>query len=331
MVSGPSETILIAEDDPIFRRLLQSRLQTWGYRVIAAEDGTQAWELLQQANTPDLLILDWMMPGLDGIELCRRMREKQNDRYPYILLVSGKDEKQDVVAGLEAGADDYLTKPFDVGELRARLRAGKRILSLQQELIQAREALRFQATHDDLTGLWSRGATMQLLSGELQRGLRSDTSTGILMIDLDHFKKINDTYGHLIGDAVLKETGHRIHHAVRSYDFVGRYGGEEFLAVLSDCSLEDLPVIAERARAAIGETPIATNAGQVRVTVSVGGAAAWSGMQDVEVLSIADAALYEAKGTGRNRVVIGSGKTSRQEHESSRVEDPASGFPTIAR
>src|SRR6266567_8844525 len=248
--SGSSATILVAEDDPIFRRLLQNRLQSWGYRVITVENGAEAWELLQQPHTPDLLILDWIMPGVDGIELCRRIREKQRDRYQYILLVSGKDEKQEVVAGLEAGADDYLTKPFDTGELRARLRAGTRILTLQLKLIQAREALRFRATHDDLTGLWSRGATLHLLNGELQRGLRSGTSTGILMIDLDHFKRVNDTYGHVVGDSVLKEAGHRIIQALRPYDFAGRYGGEEFLAVLSNCTQDDLEKIAERARGA---------------------------------------------------------------------------------
>lgn len=145
---GFSETILIAEDDPLFRRLLQSCLQKWGCRVIAVRDGIEAWERLQQSNTPDLLILDWMMPGIDGIELCRRIRERHRDSYQYILLLTGKDGKQDVVKGLEAGADDYLTKPFDVGELRARVSTGKRILSLQRELIQAREDLRFQATHD---------------------------------------------------------------------------------------------------------------------------------------------------------------------------------------
>ena len=123
--SFASETILVADDDPIFRRLLQSRLQSWNYRVTTAEDGAQAWDLLQKPNAPELLVLDWLMPGIDGIELCRKLRQEQRDRYQYIVLVSGKDEKQDVVDGLEAGADDYLTKPFDIGELRARLRAGR--------------------------------------------------------------------------------------------------------------------------------------------------------------------------------------------------------------
>ena len=246
------------------------------------------------------------MPGVDGIELCRRIREKQTEHYQYILLLSGKDEKEDVVKGLEAGADDYLTKPFDVAELRARLRAGKRILELQQELIQAREDLRFRATHDDLTGLWSRGATLHLLTTELQRGFRARTSTGVLMIDLDHFKSINDTYGHLIGDEVLKEAASRVNRVVRRYDFVGRYGGEEFLAVLSKCTREDLQNIAERARHDIAEKPVLTNAGEIKISASIGGVVAASNIPDLELLSAADSALYEAKASGRNRVVIGS-------------------------
>jgi two-component system cell cycle response regulator len=301
-----SETILVAEDDPIFRRLLQSRLESWGYRVTTVEDGAQAWELLRQPTAPDLIILDWLMPGVDGIELCRRIRAMQRDRYPYILLLSGKDERHHVVEGLEAGADDYLTKPFDIGELRARLRAGTRILTLQNELIQAREVLRFQATHDDLTGVWSRGATMHLLTVERQRGFRSHTPTGILMIDLDHFKQVNDTYGHLIGDEVLKEAACRINRTVRSYDFVGRYGGEEFLAVLSNCTLDDLQNIAERTRHAIAEKPICAGAADLRVTASIGGIVGSNEMADLDLLSAADSALYEAKRAGRNRVVIGS-------------------------
>ena len=301
-----SETILVAEDDPIFRKLLQSRLQKWGYRVTAVKDGGEAWELLRKPETPDLLILDWMMPGIDGIELCRRIREKQRDRYQYILLLTGKDDKEDIVKGLNAGADDYLTKPFDIGELGARLRAGKRILSLQQELIQAREDLRFQATHDSLTGLWSRGASFDLLASELQRGIRAHAATGILMIDLDHFKNVNDTYGHLTGDAVLREASRRIGQAVRSYDFVGRYGGEEFLAILSKCTTDDLRSVAERVRCAVAESPISTSAGSIDMTVSIGGVVSAQGVPDLELLSAADSALYDAKRSGRNRVVVGS-------------------------
>ncbi len=309
---GDSATVLVAEDDPFFRKLLQSRLQSWGYQVAIAENGTQAWELLEQSNTPDLIILDWLMPGIDGIELCRRIRARQRerDRYQYILLVSGKDEKRDVVAGLEAGADDYVTKPFDMGELEARLRTGKRILSLQHELIQAREILRYQATHDDLTGLLSRAATLHLLERELQRGRRSRTPTGLLMIDIDRFKSVNDTYGHLNGDTVLKEVAYRISHTMRSYDFVGRYGGEEFVAVLSKCSPDDLRNIAERALSAVSESPVKTEGGDLIVTVSIGGAVTPNNISDLELLSVADSSLYEAKRTGRNRVVTRSCEAS---------------------
>jgi diguanylate cyclase (GGDEF)-like protein len=299
--------------------------------VITAEDGTQAWELLQRPNTADLLILDWIMPGVDGIELCRRIRAIQQDRYRYILLVSGKDDKQDVVSGLEAGADDYLTKPFDIRELRARVRAGTRILTLQHELIQAREALRFQATHDDLTGLWSRGTTLHLLKGELERGLRSHTPTGILMIDVDHFKRVNDTHGHLNGDMVLIEAARRIDRSVRIYDFVGRYGGEEFLVVLSNCTMEDLQKIAERARRAFVDAPITMNAGEVSVTVSVGGVMALSEVRELELLSVADSALYEAKRTGRDRVVIGTCQGNQIRHSNAKEKEWSTPLITLTK
>jgi two-component system, cell cycle response regulator len=252
-----------------------------------------------------------MMPGMDGVELCRRIRRRSREGYQYIVLVSGKDQRCDVIEGLNAGADDYLTKPFDIGELQARLRTGNRILSLQRDLIQAREALRYQATHDSLTDLWCRGATLQLLGVELDRGRRFGTPTGVLMIDLDHFKNVNDTHGHLIGDAVLVEAGRRIARAVRSYDFVGRYGGEEFLAVLSKCTIEEVRTIADRARVAVAESAISVEGTQVAVSVSIGGAVASEGLDDADLLSIADHAVYEAKRQGRNRVVIGSCQASR--------------------
>jgi two-component system cell cycle response regulator len=271
------------------------------------DDGNKAWEVVQRNETvPELIILDWLMPGMDGLELCRRIRDRQQDRYQYVLLISGRDDKQDVIEGLDAGADDYLTKPLDARELRARLRSGKRILSLQHDLIQTREELRYQATHDGLTGIWSRGAVLNLLQCELQRGMRTEVFTGILMIDLDHFKNINDTYGHLVGDAVLKEVAGRISHAVRSYDFVGRYGGEEFLAILSNCSAEDLRLVADRTRTVVAESPVRVDSVAVSVTVSIGAAVARNGTPEVELLSTADDALYEAKRAGRNRVVIAS-------------------------
>jgi two-component system cell cycle response regulator len=300
-----SNTVLVAEDDPICRRVLESRLQNWGFRVISAVDGLEAWEMLREDNAPNLLILDWIMPGIDGPELCRRIRERQHAIYPYILLVTGKDDKKDVVRGLEAGADDYLSKPFDPTELRARLQVGKRILTLQHELIQAREDLRFQANHDALTGIFSRGAILSLLDGELERAARSGTPTGILMMDLDRFKPLNDTYGHLTGDAVLRGVVQRMNQAVRPYDFLGRYGGEEFLAVLSNCYPDDLRAIAERIRSAVSDVSINTGTTNLAVTVSIGGVVTSRANSVLESLSSADAALYVAKRNGGNRLEIG--------------------------
>jgi len=298
------DTVLIAEDDPIFRRILQSWLQRWQYRVSAVDNGLDAWNVLQKEDAPQMVILDWIMPGLDGIELCHRIRSRGQSPYRYVLLLTAKDDKQDIVAGLEAGADDYLTKPFEVDELRARIRAGTRILELQEALIRARGALEFEAAHDRLTALWNRGAIVDLLRREIQRGMRTEEPLGIVMADLDYFKKINDTQGHLVGDAVLQEIARRLVAAVRSYDFVGRFGGEEFLIVLPGCDAPDLAVIAERLRCCVADQPI----GQTSVTLSLGIASIQQGGQgpwDCEILlRAADAALYTAKAGGRNRVAF---------------------------
>jgi two-component system, cell cycle response regulator len=297
--------VLVAEDDAMFRRILQSWLTTWGYEVTMAEDGAKAWAILQQEIRPQVLILDWMMPAINGLELCSKVRERKQTPYQYILLATAKDAKQDLVRGLEAGADDYLTKPFDRSELRARLRACNRILTLQDDQIQAHEQLRFQATHDALTGLWNRGEILEMLRRELERGARSKTTTGILMLDIDHFKAINDTYGHLTGDAVLREVTQRITKAVRSYDSVGRYGGEEFVIVLPGCSREQVDQGAERVRAAVDDGPVRVGESQIAVTVSIGAAVTAHGaISEKEILAAADVALYRAKEIGRNRTVV---------------------------
>src|ERR1700757_1904352 len=260
-------TILVADDDPVFRRLMESNLERWGYKIMLVDNGIAAWDILRQGRpVVDLVILDWLMPGIDGIDLCRRIREERAKAYQYILLISGKDDKQNFVAGVEAGADDYPIKPFDTGELRARLRAGVRILALKHDLVLAREQLRYQAMHDALTGLWSHAPILELLAAELHRAARGGTPTGILIIDLDHFKRINDTYGHITGDAALKEVAQRISQCVRSYDFVGRYGGEEFIAVLSNCSGDRLRSIAERVRSEVGATPVIKSPQNVVIT-----------------------------------------------------------------
>jgi two-component system cell cycle response regulator len=297
---------LVAEDDPIFRRILESWFKRWDYRVTAVDNGLAAWQVLQSEDAPQLAVLDWMMPGMDGIELCRKIRDRDHGTYCYVLLLSAKDEKQDVVAGLEAGADDYLTKPFDVDELRARVRAGRRILDLQAALIHAKDDLQFAAAHDPLTGLWNRGAILDLLKREVSRRQRSADPLGVIMADIDYFKKINDTHGHLVGDAVLREVTRRLAAGVRPYDVVGRYGGEEFLIVFPGCNAANLVVGAERLRHCVADHPIETSAGQLSVTLSLGLASAEQGEKETldceTFLHTADEALYAAKARGRNRV-----------------------------
>lgn len=304
VIADPAnKSVLVAEDDPMFRKILKSWLQTWGYRVTFAEDGAQAWQHLQQDDQPEILILDWVMPGVDGVELCRRIRERAKPPYQYILLVTAKDDSSDVVTGLDAGADDYLTKPFARNELRARLTVGQRILSLQDGLLRAQEELRFQATHDVLTGIWNRRAVLNLLQREIERASRTNGVTGVLMLDLDHFKHINDTYGHIAGDAVLRDVAQRITEVIRSYDFVGRHGGEEFLVVLPDCDRARAFQSAERIRSAIASRPIMADGRQIPVTASLGVAAADASETEADVFAKADAALYQAKGAGRNQCV----------------------------
>lgn len=302
----PLDSVLIAEDDPIFRHILQSWLQRWNYRVTAVGNGLDAWHALQAKDAPKMAVLDWIMPGMDGIELCRKIRHAQGP-YRYLLLLTAKDNKQDVVAGLEAGADDYLTKPFDVDELRARVRAGKRILDLQDALLHAHDALQFEAAHDPLTSLWNRGAIMDALKRELQRQQRSKEPLGIMMADLDHFKKINDSHGHLVGDEVLREAARRLAAAVRSYDAVGRYGGEEFLILMPGCDRTHLPVLGERLRQSLADRPIPTAEGEIPVTLSIGAVCVSPGPSPHsydDFLRVADTALYSAKANGRNRVQI---------------------------
>ncbi len=299
------QRVLVADDDAMFRRILQSWLENWGYQVTVVEDGAEAWNILQKELPPQVLILDWVMPDISGVDLCRKVRAQNRAPYQYILLATANDAKQNLVRGMEAGADDYVTKPFDKRELQARLRTANRILTLQDARVEDHAQLLFQATHDSLTGIWNRGSILDTLNRELERSARSDDAVGILLVDVDYFKKINDTHGHLIGDDVLREVAHRISNAVRVYDSVGRYGGEELLIVLPGCSRDRLQEGAERIRSAIGSTPILLNGSRIPVTVSIGATVTAGGLtSDMEMLAAADRALYRAKKSGRNRTAL---------------------------
>jgi len=296
--------VLIADDDSVSRRVLARMLTTNGYEVVEASDGDQAWRILEREEAPRLAIFDWMMPGMTGPDLCRKLRERNREPYTYVLLLTARTDKQDVVEGMDAGADDYVTKPFEARELQVRLRAGRRILDLQADLMKAREALREQATHDPLTGLWNRYALLEALEREHSRAAREGTPLAVIMVDLDHFKHVNDTYGHLAGDAVLRETAGRMQAVVRSYDLVGRFGGEEFLIVLPGTSGANAAQLAERLRAAVAHDPVCHDGVPIPVTASfgVGAGGTAPGGDPQTLIRLADEALYRAKENGRNRI-----------------------------
>lgn len=301
--------ILIADDDAVTRRLLEKSLQRWGYEVMVASDGLEASQLLRLPSGPNLALLDWMMPGLNGLELCREIRADERDSYVYILLLTGKCEKKNVIEGLEAGADDYLTKPVDYQELQVRLRAGTRIIDLMNQLVAARESLRDIATHDSLTGFWSRAIILNLLDKELNRADRETGNVGVILVDLDHFKQINDSYGHLVGDEVIRKTAQVMRGTVRPYDAIGRYGGEEFLVILPGCDQVNSVSHAERLRAAISQVTIDTLSGPISVTASLGVTTLLPTERFANpnsIIQAADSALYRAKLRGRNCVEWGA-------------------------
>ncbi len=296
--------ILVADDDATTRMILCKSLAKLGYQVAIAEDGDHAWSVLQAPEAPNLAILDWLMPGLSGPDICRKLRARENGPYVYVILLTAMDKLNDLVHGIEAGADDYITKPFNSQELSARLRAGQRILDLQHELLAAHKALEIRATHDGLTGLWNHAAIIERLANELDRARRDAGRIGVILFDLDHFKQVNDTYGHRVGDQVLREAAQRIKTVLRPYDVVGRYGGEEFLTVAPDCDLRLATEVAERVLKVLSATPIVTPVGQLFVTVSAGvSAATIENMPEASALiETVDRALYRAKELGRNRV-----------------------------
>jgi diguanylate cyclase (GGDEF)-like protein len=298
--------VLLAEDSRLYRELTTKLLNEWGFEVIVAEDGHQAWETLQNHETPTIVLLDWVLPEIDGLELCRRIRQASNPAlYTYTILITAKGTQANLLEGMEAGADDYLIKPFDPLELKARLLVGKRILKLHSQLAETTETLRMAATYDSLTKLLNRHEILQFLHRELQRAKREGKPVSVVIADVDHFKQINDNFGHPEGDAVLVALAKQLKANLRIYDAVGRYGGEEFLMVMSACTLDDAIRRAEETRQQVSKE---ITAGRDRrpVTLSLGIAVATSGRTvspDV-LIKEADIALYRAKNNGRNRVEV---------------------------
>ena len=296
--------ILVADDSIISRHLLHSTLTKWGYEVVLVSDGMQAWDVLRRPEAPSLAILDWMMPGLTGVEVCRKVREQASEPYTFILLLTAKSLKGDLIQGLESGADDYIVKPFDHHELNVRLRSATRLIELQAELLSTREALREQATKDSLTKIWNRSSILETLHGELSRSDRELRPVGVILLDLDHFKNINDTFGHMAGDLVLVEAARRMKFSIRKYDSIGRYGGEEFLILLPGCDDTSTYAQAERLRLHLADERIALPSTALKLTGSFGCTSAPPGrrLSGEALIRKADEALYLAKRLGRNRV-----------------------------
>ncbi len=290
--------------------MLRAMLGKWGYNPVVARDGLEAWRVLDSDDPPRLAILDWMMPEMDGVEICRRVRAAGREPYIYVVLLTARTEAKDLIMGMEAGADDYLRKPFAAEELRVRMRAGRRILHLQEQLMAAREKLREQALHDPLTGIANRGATLDALNNALARAARENNAVALLMCDVDRFKSINDRFGHPAGDQVLCEAAARMRSAVRLYDVVGRYGGEEFLVILPGTGLEGARAQAERLREGFANAPFQFEGQAQRVTCSFGVAWRDCALPDdgSALIREADQALYQAKANGRNRVECYAGE-----------------------
>jgi diguanylate cyclase (GGDEF)-like protein len=298
--------VVVAEDDPVSRTMLVRILSKWGFRAIEAQNGEEAWIKLGETKA-QFLVTDWAMPVMDGVELCTKIRESSFPYYVYIVLLTSKNEKDEVVRGLRAGADDYLTKPFDREELKARLRSGQRIVTLESQLLEAQRKLELKATIDDLTGVFNRRAILARLREELSRAEREHYDLSIAMVDIDRFKRINDGYGHAAGDFVLQEVVNRLLSGAREYDTIGRLGGEEFVIVLPNASLARAHSMAERLRVRVSTSPVVFEGGRtIDVTVSIGVSCAVSAqIESLEnLLAAADAALYRAKKAGRNRVEV---------------------------
>jgi len=305
--------IVIAQEEGVVRGMLETTLPKWDHEVLTASDGAHAWQELQKLDGPRLAILDRTLPGMDGLEICREARRHTELPYVYILLMLAKGQEQDMLEGMKAGADDFLMKPLDLNELMIRLRLAKRVLELQEELQSAHAAIGYQTTHDPLTGFANRASILETLLRELARVRREGSHVGLILTEIDNFKNINETYGHLAGDAVLREAARRVRPIVRPYDTVGRYGGEEFLIIVPGCDAAHALSQAERVRNAIGGQSMdisewgkfaSAQEGKIQVTLSLGVAAGDKLIEVESFLRAVEAALARAQQAGHNRTEL---------------------------
>ncbi len=291
--------VLIADDDALSRKVLEDCLSEWGYHIVMANNGHEAWSILEKSDRPNMVVLDWMMPGMDGVEICRKLRGLNLPNYVYVILLTARSKREDVIKGLESGADDYIIKPFNREELKFRLKIGQRIIELEHRILRL-------ASTDYLTGLLNRRAFLERLERELNRCQREVSRMGIIIMDIDHFKRVNDNFGHQVGDLVLQEFSNILVKLCRSYDFIGRYGGEEFIVCLPGADKWNTYQIAERIRSTIEnkKTLLPNKESSVSITASFGIASMEPGQikSADKLINEADEALYRAKAQGRNRI-----------------------------
>jgi two-component system, cell cycle response regulator len=296
-------TILVVDDSPIYRKLVEQSLSQEEYPVVFAKNGREALEVFTE-NLPDIVITDWTMPDISGLELCQRIRHDFQEHYAYVILVTSHNEKEQVIEGLAAGADDYLTKPFHPGELVARVGVGRRIIELHRQVEAKNRQLEELALTDPLTGLSNRRAIDLWVSSQLSAAARHDFPIWVVMADLDRFKQINDTYGHDAGDTVLKGFAELLVANTRQSNICGRLGGEEFLLILTHIERDRVKLAIDRIRTRFEAKEFNFDGRTAAVTASFG-VAGFHGSRPPEfsaLLSSADAALYSAKSKGRNRI-----------------------------
>jgi len=300
--------ILLAEDEAVSRTVMVKHLTKAGFDVTAVENGRQALEAFEKNFYP-FILTDWLMPEMDGLELCKAIRGQRDRGYVYVILLTNKGSKDDIIGGLEAGADDYLTKPVYFFELTARIKNGMRVLELERNLKKAGDEIYHLTITDSLTGVYNRRYLNEHLPSAIDQAVAQSYPLSLVLCDIDHFKKVNDTYGHLIGDVVLRSFARIVKDTVDDQkDWVVRYGGEEFLLVLPETDIAGARVLAEMLREFVAQATIKASGHDISITASFG----LSGLENPgdasnaapeKLLNLADENLYQAKEEGRDRVV----------------------------